>query len=174
MKTRPARLDHVAFLVSDIDESMRRLAHLELPFGEPQTFEAEGTREVYAGRLLFMQPVGEGPYATAFAKRGAGLHHIAIHVDDLGSYMRSIEVSGWLMHPKSYATSRAHQTVWLARPGVEALIEVQESDSVRVGALDHIEVKGLDVRPDLASIFEGMDVKVGDRSGVWVNGEFIG
>lgn len=172
------KLDHIAFLVGDLDAARAGLERLDLDpgfeFEEPQTFESEGTLEAYAGPLLFIQPIGDGPYADAHAARGPGLHHLALHVDDMGAFMRRVEGSGWLMHPRSYETSRAAKTVWLARPGVEVLIEVHESGSVRAGEVDYVVVAGLDSRTGLDSIFEGLDVRPGPRSGVVLGGEFIG
>ncbi|MBL4850530.1 MAG: hypothetical protein JKY65_33855 [Planctomycetes bacterium] len=121
-------LDHIALLVAEIEPVLKRLADLDLPAGEIETFPGEGTREVYLGDpkrpalLLLLQPISEGPYARALAKRGPSLHHVAIQVPDLNAFAG--QVKGWLLHPHSLESQRKANTLWFARPGVGTLLEV--------------------------------------------------
>lgn len=131
-------IDHVALVVSDLEAALQS-AHLQgVPAGPIEAFPSEGTREVYlggdrqAGALLLMQPLGEdGPYARALATRGPGLHHVALHVPSLEEEIARLSGSGWYLHLKSLASAARSRTVWLARPGVGALIELHESTRVR-------------------------------------------
>jgi hypothetical protein len=128
------RCDHVALLVAALEPAIEALCELDgagLVPGPIETFVAEGTREVYLdrgrpgpARLLLMQSIGPGPYARALARRGPGLHHVALDVADARAYALGRE--GWLLHPRSLETWPKGKTIWLARPGVGALIEVQE------------------------------------------------
>jgi catechol 2,3-dioxygenase-like lactoylglutathione lyase family enzyme len=137
-------LDHVALLTADLDASAARLQPLGLAPGPVEEFPGEGTREQYWGegavRLLVLQPLGEGgPYARALSKRGPGLHHVAVAVPDLDAFLAG--VSGWLLLPSSFATRAASDTVWLARPGIGALVEVYQSTPRTAGAaLEGVEV----------------------------------
>lgn len=127
-------MNHIAFLVRSVDAAAAVLRAAGLEVGEREDFEAEGTAEVYVGppgasaRLLLMEPIGPGPYRRALEKRGPGLHHIAIDVADVESFVGELGGSGWLLHPRSVHTLKATRTAWLARPGTGVLIEVQERD----------------------------------------------
>ena len=100
--------------------------------GPVEDFPSEGTREVHVGPrasdalLLLMEAIGRGPYRNALEKRGPGLHHVAVNVASLDDYVASLAGSGWLVHPASLGTLAQRKTVYLARPGLGALIEVQQ------------------------------------------------
>jgi hypothetical protein len=100
--------------------------------GPVEDFPSEGTREIYVGPpasnalLLLMEAIGPGPYRNALAKRGPGLHHVAVNVASIDDYLKSLAGSGWLLHPASLHTLARRKTVYLARPGLGALIEVQQ------------------------------------------------
>jgi catechol 2,3-dioxygenase-like lactoylglutathione lyase family enzyme len=122
--------NHVALLVADLEQARSRLDGLELPAGPVESFPSEGTRELYLGDperpglLLLIQPEGDGPYARALAKRGPGLHHVALDVPDAAAFVQG--AGPWLLHPASLTTLPGGRTAWLARPGAGVLIEVQE------------------------------------------------
>lgn len=125
-------LDHVAILVEQIEPALARLEPLGLDAGPIEDFPGEGTREVYLGepdrpgRLLLMQALGEeGPYARALAKRGPGLHHVGLRVPDLDAFLK--QAAGWLLHPCSFDSRAQSNTIWLARPGIEVLVEASQS-----------------------------------------------
>lgn len=129
------RCDHVALLVRALEPAVERLRALDpaLVPGPIDSFPAEGTREVYldrevspgSARLLLLEATGPGPYARALSRRGPGLHHVGVAVRDARAY--ALECEGWLLHPRSLDTWPASKTLWLARPGVGALIEVHEA-----------------------------------------------
>ena len=127
----PPVVDHVALVTRSLERALGRLEGLGLATGPVERFPSEGTREVYVGaeheraRLLLLEPLGEdGPYTRAMARRGPGLHHVALAVPDLDAFLASLR--GWLLHPRSVFTRERSRTAWLARPGCGALIEVQE------------------------------------------------
>jgi hypothetical protein len=138
---------HVAVLVPSVRRAADVFAALGFEIEAEEEWEAEGTREIYVGRewsnsLLLIEPIGPGPYQTALEKRGAGLHHLAIDVLDLESYVTSLAGSGWLLHPASIRTVVSTNTAYLARPGFPALIEVQGREELEQRELfvDGIEV----------------------------------
>lgn len=77
--------------------------------------------------LLLMEPVAPGAYRRALDKRGPGLHHIAIDVPSAEAFLAGAP-GGWLLHPRSLETYRRTKTVYLGRPGMPTLIEVQERE----------------------------------------------
>lgn len=125
-------LNHVAILVTSLENVTERLVKNDLSPGPIEEWESEGTREVYfgkpgeCGRLLLMQPLQHGPYQRALEKRGPGLHHLGIDVQHLDEFVDSLSGSGWYLHPHSVKSMRQSRTAWLARPGVALLIEVHE------------------------------------------------
>lgn len=145
-------LDHVALLV----------AHLDPARGEAQVFPGEGTRELYVGQLLLIEAIAPGPYQRALERRGPGLHHVAIAVDQLEPYIASLAGTGWYLLPQSLATIAQSRTAWLARPGA-CLIEVMEGPP-RPGTITRVEIPG---PPDL---FERLQVPGLERSeaGTWL------
>ena len=123
--------NHVALLVRSVRDTGRKLAELGFHIGPAENWEGEGTLEIYVERergnsLLLMEPTKSGAYKNALDKRGPGLHHLAIDVLQLDPYLSSLAGSGWLLHPTSFQTIQKSRTVYLARPGFPALIEVQE------------------------------------------------
>lgn len=131
-------LSHVAVLVPSVRAAAARCQAEGWELGPIEEFPGEGTREVYVGppgsegRLLFMEAIGPGPYRRALEKRGPGLHHVAVDVASLDDLVASLAGAGWLLHPASLGTL-ARKTVYLARPGLGALIEVQAVEALEPG-----------------------------------------
>lgn len=124
-------LSHVAILVKSVDCSVAYLREFGFPIGIKETWDGEGTAEIYVGgegsaTLLLMEPIAEGAYTRAMSKRGPGLHHIGIDVEDVTQFVDEILGSGWLLHPHSLRSFAKTKTIWLTRPGVASLIEVHE------------------------------------------------
>lgn len=132
-----AKLNHIALLVSNI-ESFLKVNSLPLDLTESiEEFPSEGTRELYIGaneqlgRLLIMQAIGDGPYKDALNKRGVGLHHIAIDVPKVDDFVGELAGTGWFLHPRSLWFYDDRKQVFLARPGVPLLVEVQERKKMK-------------------------------------------
>ena len=124
-------LSHVALLVPSVRKAADYLKQFDFQIGKEEDWDGEGTREIYvegkkSNSLLLMEPIKPGAYQRALEKRGPGLHHLAIDVLNIESFIDFIAGSGWLLHPMSLKTIKNVQTAYLARPGFPALIEVQE------------------------------------------------
>ena len=125
---------HVAVLVPSARKAADYLKQFDFKIGNEDRFEGVGTLEIYieygkSNSLLLMEAIGAGPYQRALEKRGPGLHHLAIDIQNIESFIDSISGSGWLIHPRSFKTIK-HKTVYLARPGFPCLIEVQQKDKL--------------------------------------------
>lgn len=114
-------IDHVALLVRSVERAAEALARLGVEsIGAKDSFPSEGTAEVYVGapergaRLLLMESIGPGPYQRALAKRGPGLHHVALVAGDVKAAVARGTAAGWVLK-KSGAVS------WLARSGAPLL-----------------------------------------------------
>lgn len=129
---------HVAVLVPSARRAAAYLEAFGFAVGAAEAWDEEGTLEVYVERgrsnaLLLMEATGPGSYRDALARRGPGLHHLAIDVLDVEAYVTALAGSGWLLHPASLRTLARSRTAFLARPGFPALIEVQGRDELEPG-----------------------------------------
>lgn len=68
-------LSHIALLVPSVESATKVLQSHDIVVGEPETFEQEGTKEVYVGSyeersclLLVVEAIAEGPYRRALDK----------------------------------------------------------------------------------------------------------
>ena len=128
------RLHHAALLVRSLEALLPALAARGWAAEPIRSYAKEATRETYvvargageqaSGRLLLVEPVGDGPYARALAGRGPGLHHLGLLVADLSAFAASLPASGWFVHPFSLRGGAKLGDLWLFRPGFPALVEV--------------------------------------------------
>ena len=134
-------LDHVAVLTDSLEREI--VDHSEWTPGPIETFEAEGTREVYLGndgrpKLLFLQAIGDGPYRNAEQKRGCGLHHVCFKTADIEKGLNALNGSGWRMHRCSITTFRTSKTVWLIHSDAKFLVELHAADAREVSGVQFI------------------------------------
>lgn len=147
---------HVAILVPSVRKASDFLRQFNFKIEKEEIWDGEGTKEIYVERdksnsLLLMEPIKPGAYQRALDKRGPGLHHLAIDVLNLETYIESLSDSGWLLHPMSIKTIKQSQTAYLARPGFPGLIEVQERSELnertlfveRISMQMHLSFAGL-------------------------------
>ncbi|MBM3942313.1 MAG: methylmalonyl-CoA epimerase [SAR202 cluster bacterium] len=93
-------IDHVGVAVKDIQAALHFLHRV---FGTPDTEVAEladqGVRacliQVGQTRLELLEPLSENtPVGRFIARRGEGLHHLALNVTDLQGKLRVLEAQG--------------------------------------------------------------------------------
>jgi len=148
---RHPSLSHVAFLVVDAEKSAATLVGMGHLSGPIESWPKQGTKEIYfgdhnlRGRLLLMEPIGDGGYKRAMSSRGPGLHHIGIDVSDFEIFIDGLSGSGWYLHPKSLATIRKTKTAWLARQGTPFLIEAQQTETIQTGKEPPLFISKLEV-----------------------------
>lgn len=91
-----ARFDHVAIAVHSFGEMVplfERLAGVAAT--EPERVESQGVEVCFVGGVELIRPLGdEGGVARFIGRRGAGLHHIAYRVEDVGAAMRELSAGG--------------------------------------------------------------------------------
>lgn len=87
------RVDHVGIAVQNADETIPVYESLGMKVLLDRTLAVEGVRAVLLGgdsRVELLEAVGEGGALRRFLERkGEGLHHVALQVEDLD---RAIEV----------------------------------------------------------------------------------
>lgn len=93
-------LAHLAIAVNSLAESAPLYAALGFTLAEPEIIVREKIRAQVAAKgsfhmeLLEAHPAGEGPIAKFIAKRGPGLHHIALRSESLDADLAALEKFG--------------------------------------------------------------------------------
>lgn len=152
---------HITLLVPSVESSAAFLRTHDIKTNEPETFESEGTKEIYVGSyetqrglLLLMEAISEGPYKRALTKRGPSLHHIAIDVLNVEEFIQKAQSIGWKLHPESEHTM-AYKTAWLYLKGIPTLIEVHQKKSLSAKPSKVSKVE-LPVQKQQMKLFEGL------------------
>ncbi len=93
-------LDHVGIAVSDLEAASAPYRLLGLvQVGEDEVVVSQHVRvralQVGASLLELLEPTAPGsPIATFLAKRGSGLHHVALRVDDVTAEVARLSAAG--------------------------------------------------------------------------------
>ena len=119
------RVDHIGILVSNIDEAMKLYSDC---FGaKVDKFETLGDRGVKAAilslgqgaNLELLEPLPGSNMAKILEKRGEGLHHITLEVDDVDKELSRLSGVGIELIDKK------------ARPGFEGMVAFIHPKSLR-------------------------------------------
>lgn len=94
------RLDHVGVAIDALDDALRLFGDwLGLPIGPPEDVPGQGVRVRFVesgdARVELIEPLdATSPLAAWLRKRGPGLHHLALRVDDLDTTLASLASRG--------------------------------------------------------------------------------
>jgi LAO/AO transport system kinase len=93
------RLDHVAVAIKNIDEAAKKFRELGLRVSDPIVVEEQGVKVVMVmlsnTKIELLEPLGpETTVAKFIEKRGEGIHHIAIEVDDINKFINIAKNAG--------------------------------------------------------------------------------
>jgi len=94
-----SELDHIGIAVKSIAEARKLYEALGLNVVHEETVEQERVRTamIPAGdaRIELLEPTApDSPIEKFLAKRGEGLHHIAVHVEDISGTMETLKAQG--------------------------------------------------------------------------------
>ena len=94
-----SEIDHLGIAVKSLAQAKKFYESLGLSPMEDETVEAEKVRlsmvPVGESRIELLEPLSdESPIAKFLAKRGEGLHHVALHVDDLSGTVERLKANG--------------------------------------------------------------------------------
>jgi methylmalonyl-CoA/ethylmalonyl-CoA epimerase len=94
-----SQIDHLGIAVKSLAQAKQFYEKLGLTPMEEETVEAEKVRlsmvPLGESRIELLEPLSDdSPIAKFLAKRGEGLHHVAIHVDDLSATVERLKASG--------------------------------------------------------------------------------
>lgn len=97
---RPPGLDHVAIAVRDLDAAVALYRDtLGMTLAHVEVVETEGVRVAIfgtgAGRIELMEPTRpDSAVARFLEKKGEGLHHICVEVENIESAMAALKAKG--------------------------------------------------------------------------------
>jgi methylmalonyl-CoA epimerase len=109
------RIDHIAVAVRDVDEAIakyQRILGAELIDKVDLTMQGNRAQAAYLkvgdGLMVMDGAVDPNGFIAKFIeKRGEGLHHIALVVDDLDEYVKELEAKGVkIPHRESFGPLR--------------------------------------------------------------------
>jgi methylmalonyl-CoA epimerase len=94
-----SEIDHLGIAVKSLAEARKFYEQLGLKPMPEETVEAEQVRlsmvPVGESRIELLEPTSaDSPIGKFLAKRGEGLHHVALHVDDLSGTVERLKASG--------------------------------------------------------------------------------
>jgi len=93
------KIDHLGIAVKDIAVAKRLYEMLGLAVSAEETVEHEKVRVVMVqtgeSRIELLEPTSNDSVIAKFiAKRGEGLHHVALHVEGLDAKVAALKASG--------------------------------------------------------------------------------
>ena len=96
------RIDHIAIVVQDLDAALKVYRDaLGLPLTHIRDVPAEGVKVAFLpmpegdGEIELVQPTAEETgIARYLVKRGEGMHHICVEVDDIQAAMAELAAQG--------------------------------------------------------------------------------
>ena len=93
------QIDHLGIAVKSLAEARKFYEKLGLQVMPEETVEAEKVRLAMVpmgeSRLELLEPTSpDSPIAKFLDKRGAGLHHFALHISDLAGTVERLKASG--------------------------------------------------------------------------------
>jgi methylmalonyl-CoA epimerase len=93
------QIDHIGIAVRSIAQARKLYESLGLTIVHEETIEQEHVRiaMIPAGeaRIELLEPTQlDSPVGRFLTKRGEGLHHIALHVDDISGALETLKAQG--------------------------------------------------------------------------------
>ncbi|WP_297475010.1 methylmalonyl-CoA epimerase [Thermococcus sp.] len=96
------KIDHVGIAVKNLDEAIKVWEGLGLKVDEIEEVPDQKVRtaiiHVGESRIELLEPTSEdSPIAKFIAKRGEGIHHLALGVDDIEAHLEELKERGYLL-----------------------------------------------------------------------------
>jgi methylmalonyl-CoA/ethylmalonyl-CoA epimerase len=134
-------IDHIGIAVSDLEESLRFFRDalgldLEVPEDVPsQRVRAHFLQAGEAALELVEPTAGDSPIAKFVAKRGPGLHHVALRVDDIVAALAELKVKGVRLIDETPRPGAHDSLVAFIHPSSThgVLVELKQAGARRAG-----------------------------------------
>jgi LAO/AO transport system kinase len=128
-RSSPIQLDHIAVAVRSLEEATQFYESLGLQPQPPQHIPSEKVTVSILPPLELLEPAApDSPISNFLAKRGPGLHHIALRVPDLNATIAALRTAGarLLNEPRAGANGHIYVFVHPASTGGVLLELIQE------------------------------------------------
>ena len=118
-----ATIDHIGIAVSSLDESLaffRDALGLELETAEDVPSQRVRAHFLPAGQasVELVEPTADdSPIAKYIAKRGPGLHHLCLRVDDINAALAELKAKGVRLIDETPRPGAHHSLVAFIHPG---------------------------------------------------------
>ncbi len=95
------KLDHIAFAVDNIESSVKLFEKIfNIKAGKTEIIPSQSVKTKFLqfknSKIELLEGVGENNFITKFIKKkGEGIHHIAIEVDDIGKEIKRLKKEGF-------------------------------------------------------------------------------
>lgn len=114
------RIDHVAYLVPNIDEALKSFAALGITPGQREVVASQKTEAcllpIADGNIELIAPAGNESLQRFLDKRGPGLHHVALEVENIEAAIAELEAQGMPLIDKTPRIGARGHKVAFAHP----------------------------------------------------------
>lgn len=127
------RIDHLGVAVSSIDEALGVYRALGLEVAHREVVESQRVATAFLpvgeSRIELLEPTSpESPIAKFMAKRGPGIHHVCLAVEDIDAALSDLSAKGFrLIHREAIPGADGKRVAFLhPEAGDGVLIELSE------------------------------------------------
>ena len=129
-------IDHLGIAVKSIEAARGFYEALGLSVAQVETVEHEQVRTamipVDDTRIELLEPTSEdSPVGRFLKKRGEGLHHVALHVDDIAGTLRALKARGVQVISEEVQTGAGGHLYFFVHPSSAGgvLVEICQDQS---------------------------------------------
>ncbi len=126
-----AHIDHLGLAVKSIAQARRFYESLGLVVAHEEEVQQEGVRTAMLplgdSRIELLEPLAEDtPVGRFLARHGEGLHHVAIHVEDISATFDEMKRSGVKLASPAIQTGAGGHLYFFVHPASAsgALVEI--------------------------------------------------
>lgn len=99
------RIDHIGIAVRSIEEAAKLYTDLGLAIEGTESVESQKVKVAFIpvgqSRIELLEPTApDGPTAQFIEKKGEGIHHIALKVDDVAKALEELSAKGYQLIDK--------------------------------------------------------------------------
>lgn len=132
-------IDHLGIAVSDLRQARSFYELLGMPAGPVELIEHEQVRAVMIqsgeSRIELLEPTSpESVIGRFIERRGEGMHHVALHVDDIGEVFAEMKCAGMRLVSDELKIGTGGQLYFFVHPSSTGgvLVEICQNADVDV------------------------------------------
>lgn len=137
------RLDHIGIAVRSIDAAAGIYTALGLEIAHVETVETQKVKTAFLSvgdsNLELLEPTSDdSPVAKFIGKRGEGIHHICLRVDDIDAQLELLKAKGFRLINETAVPGAHGCRVAFLHPaaGSGVLIELSEKEEARFATME--------------------------------------